>query len=58
MATARLKKECKSLVKTPIPHIIALPRPSNILEWHFILTPADDTPYGGGAEAFMQCNAL
>ena len=48
MATKRLKIECKNLIKTPIEHIVALPRPSNILEWHFLLSPADDTLYGGG----------
>ena len=50
MCTKRLQKELKSLHKSPLtnPRIIALPNESNILEWHYLLEGAKDTPYEGG----------
>ena len=50
MCTKRLQKELKSLHKSPLtnPTIIALPNESNILEWHYLLEGAKDTPYEGG----------
>jgi len=35
------------LIKEPVPHIVAFPSQSNILEWHYVITGPDDTPYRG-----------
>ena len=48
LATARLRKELKSLQKEPVDNIRALPRESNILEWHYVIEGGKDTPYEGG----------
>lgn len=37
MATKRLRKEFASLLKDPVPNIVAVPLPANILEWHYII---------------------
>jgi len=47
-AVTRLKKDFSKLLKDPIPYAVALPLPSNILEWHYVVTGAPDTPYEGG----------
>lgn len=44
----RLTKEYEKLLKEPIDNIIARPDNSNILQWHFIITGAKDTPFEGG----------
>lgn len=44
----RLNKEYRRLVKEPVPHVIAKPDPSNILEWHFVIDGQEGTPYHGG----------
>uniref|UniRef100_A0AC34F9T2 UBC core domain-containing protein n=1 Tax=Panagrolaimus sp. ES5 TaxID=591445 RepID=A0AC34F9T2_9BILA len=36
------------LIKDPVPYAIARPLPSNILEWHYVVRGAKDTPYDGG----------
>ena len=38
---SRLKKEFVRLQKDPVPCIEAVPLESNILEWHFVITPSD-----------------
>ena len=48
MAVQRLQKELKLLNKDPVPGIIARPNPSNMLEWHYLLDGAVDSPYAGG----------
>ena len=48
VATARLRKELKSLQKAPVDNIRALPHESNILEWHYVIEGGKDTPYEGG----------
>lgn len=48
MATARLRKELKALLKEPVDNIRALPNESNILEWHYVIEGGKDTPYEGG----------
>jgi ubiquitin-conjugating enzyme E2 J2 len=35
-------------VQDPIPNILAQPDPSNILEWHFVITGEPGTPYARG----------
>jgi len=47
-AITRLKKDYIKLIKDPIPYAIAVPLSSNILEWHYVVTGAPDTPYEGG----------
>ena len=47
-ATKRLNKEYKSIQANPPPYIIAHPSEDNILEWHYVLTGPQDTPYEGG----------
>ncbi|XP_002125717.2 ubiquitin-conjugating enzyme E2 J2 [Ciona intestinalis] len=47
-ATQRLKQDYMRLKKDPVPYITAEPLPSNILEWHYLVSGPDDTPYTGG----------
>ena len=48
VATTRLRKELKALMKEPVENIRALPQESNILEWHYVLEGSKGTPYEGG----------
>jgi ubiquitin-conjugating enzyme E2 J2 len=41
-------QELVDLNKSPPPFIMARPRESDILEWHYILRGPPDTPYEGG----------
>ncbi|WKX95834.1 hypothetical protein Q1695_012351 [Nippostrongylus brasiliensis] len=47
-ATARLKKDYARLLKEPVPYVRAAPLQENILEWHYIIYGAPNTPYDGG----------
>ncbi|MCP8719934.1 MAG: ubiquitin-conjugating enzyme E2 [Asgard group archaeon] len=47
-ATKRLQKEFKSIQNSPPPYIIAKPNDENILEWHYVITGPEGTPYEGG----------
>lgn len=47
-AHKRLTREYQNIQKNPPPYIVAHPSESNILEWHYLLTGAPDTPYEGG----------
>nr|QBH73231.1 ubiquitin-conjugating enzyme E2 j2 [Nicoletia phytophila] len=47
-ATARLKQDYLRLKKDPVPYVVAEPLPSNILEWHYVVTGPEGTPYEGG----------
>lgn len=47
-ATARLKKDYCKLLKEPVPYVRAAPLQENILEWHYIIFGAPNTPYEGG----------
>jgi len=47
-ATARLKQDFMRIVRDPVPYIQAQPVPSNILEWHYIVTGPENSPYEGG----------
>jgi ubiquitin-conjugating enzyme E2 J2 len=47
-ASARLRKDYMRLVKDPVPYVLAAPLASNILEWHYCVRGAPDTPYEGG----------
>lgn len=47
-AEQRLKKEYKRLQEDPLPSLIAAPKPSDYLEWHFVLQGINDTPYANG----------
>lgn len=47
-ATSRLRNDYKRLIKDPVPYIVAEPLPSNILEWHYVVTGPPDSPYQGG----------
>ena len=35
-------------MRDPVPYIVAEPLPSNILEWHYVVTGPPDSPYAGG----------
>lgn len=37
-ATARLKRDYARLLKDPVPYIKAVPLPSNILTWYYVVT--------------------
>jgi len=47
-ATARLKQDYIRLIKDPVPYVAAAPLPANILEWHYVVTGPENTPYEGG----------
>ncbi|KAK3375922.1 ubiquitin-conjugating enzyme/RWD-like protein [Lasiosphaeria ovina] len=47
-AQKRLTREYKSITENPPPYITAHPSDSNILEWHYIITGPENTPYHGG----------
>jgi ubiquitin-conjugating enzyme E2 J2 len=47
-AHKRLTREYKSISENPPPYITAHPSDANILEWHYIITGPEDTPYHGG----------
>ncbi|KAK6460792.1 ubiquitin-conjugating enzyme/RWD-like protein [Scheffersomyces coipomensis] len=44
----RLTKEFKRMQDSPPPYILAKPSKGNILEWHYVLTGPEDTPYDQG----------
>ncbi|KIW81040.1 hypothetical protein Z517_04063 [Fonsecaea pedrosoi CBS 271.37] len=45
-AHKRLIREYEAIQRSPPPYIQAHPSENNILEWHYILTGAPNTPYG------------
>lgn len=47
-ATLRLKQDYLRLKNDPVPYVIAEPNPSNILEWYYVVSGPDDSPYAGG----------
>ncbi|XP_014664939.1 PREDICTED: ubiquitin-conjugating enzyme E2 J2-like [Priapulus caudatus] len=47
-ATARLKQDYLRIMRDPVPYVTALPLPSNILEWRYIVFGPENTPYEGG----------
>lgn len=47
-AHKRLTREFKTISENPPPYISAHPSESNILEWHYVITGPEDTPYHGG----------
>ncbi|CAB3373017.1 Hypothetical predicted protein [Cloeon dipterum] len=47
-ATERLRQDYIRLKKDPVPYVVAEPLPSNILEWHYVVTGPENTPYSGG----------
>jgi ubiquitin-conjugating enzyme E2 J2 len=44
----RLQKEFRALCKEPVPHVLARPSPTDILEWHYVLEGSKNTPFEGG----------
>lgn len=48
MATKRLRKEYLALQRNPVENIRAAPLEKNILEWHYVITGTEGTPYEGG----------
>ncbi|KAG0602176.1 hypothetical protein M758_11G165100 [Ceratodon purpureus] len=44
----RLQKEFRALCKEPVPHVLARPSPTDILEWHYVLEGSENTPFEGG----------
>lgn len=47
-AQKRLTREYKSIAENPPPYITAHPSETNILEWHYIITGPENTPYHNG----------
>lgn len=47
-AVQRLKKDYQKLIKDPVPFAIAAPLQQDILEWHYVIFGAPETPYEGG----------
>jgi len=47
-AVQRLRKDAARLAKDPVPYVVAVPLPSNILEWHYVVQGPPDSPYAGG----------
>lgn len=52
-AVTRLKKDYQKLIKDPVPYAIAVPMSENILEWHYVVIGAPDTPYDGKLNCFI-----
>ena len=48
LCTNRLRKELRALQKAPVQNIRALPRETNILEWHYVIEGMKGTPFEGG----------
>ncbi|CAM8951615.1 unnamed protein product [Rhodiola kirilowii] len=48
LCAKRLQKEFRALCKEPVPHVVARPSPSDILEWHYVLEGSEGTPFDGG----------
>ncbi|KFD53233.1 hypothetical protein M514_05943 [Trichuris suis] len=48
VALLRLRKDAVRLMRDPVPYVTAVPLPSNILEWHYIVEGPKDTPFEGG----------
>ncbi len=46
-ATARLKQDFSRLIKDPVPYVRAVPLPSNILVWYYVVTGPEKTSYEG-----------
>lgn len=44
----RLQREYKTLMREPVDNVTALPTPTNLLEWHFVIEGAKGTDYEGG----------
>ncbi|KAL3280759.1 hypothetical protein HHI36_003994 [Cryptolaemus montrouzieri] len=47
-SNSRLKQDYLRLKKDPVPYITAEPLSSNILEWHYVVSGPENTPYEGG----------
>jgi len=47
-AVSRLKQDFVRIKRDPVPYIVAEPLPSNILEWHYVVTGPEASPYEGG----------
>eukprot|EP00095_Tigriopus_kingsejongensis_P010750 snap_masked-scaffold277_size226016-processed-gene-1.0 protein:Tk10750 transcript:snap_masked-scaffold277_size226016-processed-gene-1.0-mRNA-1 annotation:"ubiquitin-conjugating enzyme e2 j2" len=47
-AASRLRQDYMRLRRDPVPFIVAEPLPSNILEWHYVVTGPAGSPYAGG----------
>ncbi|CAG9766524.1 unnamed protein product [Ceutorhynchus assimilis] len=47
-ATSRLRQDYLRLKKDPIPYVNAEPLPNDILEWHYVVSGPEDSPYEGG----------
>ncbi|OHE99666.1 ubiquitin-conjugating enzyme [Colletotrichum orchidophilum] len=48
LTVIQLTREYKTIAENPPPYIEAHPSESNILEWHYIITGPENTPYHGG----------
>ncbi|KAK6460789.1 ubiquitin-conjugating enzyme E2 6 [Scheffersomyces coipomensis] len=44
----RLATEIRNILNDPPPYIIAKPKEDNILEWHFVITGPENTPFSQG----------
>jgi ubiquitin-conjugating enzyme E2 J2 len=47
-AALRLRKDYLSIVRDPVPYIVATPSPANILEWHYAVRGPPESPYDSG----------
>jgi ubiquitin-conjugating enzyme E2 J2 len=47
-AIRKLTNEYKNLLEQPVKGLRVVPNPSNILEWHYLITGPEDSPYAGG----------
>ena len=47
-ATSRLRQDYRRLKSDPIPYIVAEPLPSNLLEWHYVVSGPEKSPFAGG----------
>ncbi len=47
-AVSRLRQDYLRLKKDPVPYIVAEPLPSNLLEWHYVVSGPENSPYHNG----------
>ncbi len=47
-AVSRLRQDYLRLKRDPVPYIVAEPLPSNLQEWHYVVTGPEGSPYAGG----------
>lgn len=48
MGQKRLHIEHRKLMRKPVDHVEAHPRPDDVFEWHYVITGPEESDYAGG----------